>query len=281
MKNIPKKLHMYWDKGPMSKLQVFTVETFHRLNPDWEITVYVPQQIYTKPEKYIPDYTGVDFFDLLSKMSYVNIVSIDMNAYGISCDLHNILRSDILRYHLLYTEGGIWSDFDVIWFKPLDHLSSIIGDSNFMSVICTLENRPKAPMLHNISILISAPKQKLYKDLIDKCSFIQANLKGRSPNHQEFGTCMWNNMFSNSTAITKNYPGVVNVDYSTYFPYPIYQMKRLYKQVDLSVINDQVMCEHWFNGHVLSKEYVNLDLFNNPKHNCSMTEILKKEGYKG
>ena len=42
----------------MSRLQVFTVETFHKLNPEWEIYVYVPKQAYIMNAKYIPDYTG-------------------------------------------------------------------------------------------------------------------------------------------------------------------------------------------------------------------------------
>ena len=46
-------------------------------------------------------------------------------------------------------------------------------------------------------------------------------------------------------------------------------MERLYTKTDLSVITEDVMCVHWFNGHKLSKEYVN-----NNGRKCSMTEII-------
>jgi len=58
-------------------------------------------------------------------MNYVKIIEVDITDYKISKDLHNILRSDILRYKILYDEGGIWSDFDIIWLKSIDHLCKI------------------------------------------------------------------------------------------------------------------------------------------------------------
>lgn len=281
MKNIPKNLQMYWDNSPMSRLQVFTIETFHNLNPDWKITVYTSEQPYTKSEKYIPDYTGKDYFNLIENMDYVKIENVDIDKYGISSDLHHILRSDIIRYYMLHSRGGVWSDFDVIWLKPIELLAPIIGNDNFMSVVCPFENRPGFSMHNTIGILISAPGHKLYQDLINRCHAIQANLNGRVPNHQEFGTCIWNSWFKSSADLIKVYPDAINVDYSTFYPYSIFNMEKLYKQIDLSVIDNRVVCLHWFNGHPLSKNYVNLDLYNDSNYRCSMTEILKREGYKG
>jgi hypothetical protein len=272
MDNIPKILHLYWDRGPMSWLQTLTTDTFVKYNPDWIINVYIPKQPPGINFKYIPDYCGKDFFSNVENNSAVNIVEVDLNHYDIRLDLHNILRSDILRYHLLYEHGGVWSDFDVLWLRPMMHLSTVAGRSDFLATICLFKKSH-----HNISILVSAPRHPFYKFIIDNCNLTQNFLKG-VPDHQEYGTRMWNRIFPDLTGndILTKYPSIVNLEYSTFFPYSIFEMGRLYNLTDLSVITDNVMCVHWFNGHVLSKKYVNNEEYAKP---CSMTELIKLTGY--
>ena len=268
-RDIPKILHLYWDKSSMSKLQTFTIDTFHELNPDWEINVYVPLQEYTGKDKYIPNYDGKNYFHLIENLKYVNIKFIDLDDYKINPNLHNILRSDIFRYYILYEMGGVWSDFDVIWLKPMSYLSKFIN-GDFSVIICYYDD--KKIKFHNISILITVPYHQFYKDLIEKCQLKENDLNNLE--HQTFGTSMWNEMFPNIDKLLTKYDGMVNVDYSTFFPYSIYNLESLYNKDDMSFINDNVMCVHWFNGHELSKEYVNNDGF---KSNCSMTTILKNK----
>lgn len=275
MDKIPKKLHLYWDRSPMSWLQTVTIDTFHKHNPDWTINVYIPKQPYVGKHNYIPDYAGKDFFYRVENNPIINIMEVDLNQYGIKSDLHNILRSDILRYHLLYNQGGMWSDFDVIWLKPMDHLYKIAGLSDFNATICMFEGDALHHYCyHNISILVSAPKHPLYKCLINRCNDIQPySLDG--PSHQVYGTVMWNEMFPKASDILDKYPDVVKLDYATFFPYSIYKMDSLYHRIDLSVITDDVMCVHWFNGHKLSKEYVNNNGFD---RDCSMTKLIEQIG---
>lgn len=255
----------------MSWLQSITVDTFCKLNPDWEIYVYIPKQAYSGNNSYIPDYIGADFFSRVEKHPVVKIIEINLSDYDIKEDLHNILRSDILRYHLLYNYGGVWSDFDVIWLKPMEHLSIIVGSNDFIITLCLLKG-----IHHNISILVSVPQHPFYKFVIDNCKLTQNSFKG-IPNHQEYGTVMWNRIFPDLTGnnILKEYPGMIDLEYSTFFPYSIYEMEKLYNETDLSVITENVMCVHWFNGHELSKKYVNEDGFN---RKCSMTELIKLVG---
>jgi mannosyltransferase OCH1-like enzyme len=271
MNLIPKILHLYWDKSPMSWLQTMTVSTFHKLNPSWKIHVYVPKQTYAGKEKYIPDYVGTNFFSIIENNPAVNMIEVDLSNYNIKIDLHNILRSDILRYHLLYNYGGIWSDFDVVWLKPMEYLSTIVKSHDFTATLCLLKN-----VHHNISILISTPRHPFYKFIIDSCNLRQVYFKG-TPNHQEYGTVMWNRIFPDLTgnAILKEYPGMVSLEYATFFQYSIYEMEKLYNETDLSVITENVICVHWFNGHELSKKYVNENNFNSK---CSMTELIKLVG---
>lgn len=281
MNKIPKKLHMYWDNSPMSRLQVFTLETFHDLNPDWEIYLYLPIQTYARNKQYITNYNGKDYFNLIKNMDYVKQEFIDLNRYGIDSNLHNILRSDIFRYHILYNEGGLWGDFDIIWLKPLSHMSSIPAKGNV-----NIEEMGASIHFYNttnghigIGILFSASGHALYKTLIDKTRQIQANQKNKDLHgHQDFGSDMWSRMFPTLDSVLKNYPDVMSIPYETFAPYGIHNLNALYKTIDLSYINKNVLGIHWFNGHVLSKEYLNNNFFNKGIE-CSMTTILKQLNY--
>ena len=271
MKNIPKELHLYWNRAKMSRLQTFTVETFHKLNPDWAINVYMPKQKYTGDAKYIPDYTGKDCFYLIREMEYVNIKVVDLDDYGIRHDLHDILRSDILRYHILYNVGGVWSDFDVIWLKPMAHINNInyVGSTPMEDVNSIVSFRNDINGYHSIGIMVHCKHNDYILSLIKQTQLINS-----SYGHQLFGSVMINTMYPTFKSLDE-FKNIIGAKYETYYPYPIENLNPLYEENDLNYLNNNVMCVHWYNGHKLSKQYVNSDGFN---RNCSMTTILRNEG---
>ena len=275
MKRIPKELHLYWNRGKMSRLQTFTVETFHKLNPDWNINVYMPKQTYDGGSKYIPDYLGKDYFYLIREMDYVNIKIVDLDDYAINHSLHDILRSDILRYHILYNVGGVWSDFDIIWLKPMEHFHNIeyYGDTTINEVNAIVSFIYGTRGGHSIGVLIHCKHDPYAKALIE------ATKRVKPPySHEVFGGSMLNVNYPTLESLSI-FSGVIGSRFETYYPYNIHQpiptIQKLYVGNDLSCINNNVMCVHWYNGHRLSKQYINNNGFN---RDCSMTTILKNEG---
>jgi hypothetical protein len=273
LKNIPKIAHLYWDgKAKMSELQTFTLTTFHKLNPEWKIVVYVPTRNYSGSDTYIPDYTGVDQFNMVRKMGFVKIEEVDLAKYGIRSDIHDILRSDIFRYKKLRECGGIWTDFDVIWLKPLTDLMNVeyVGHpiSDLKATVCMLKT---VKDFNNISVLISTPKHSLYDALIEETDRRQKDTTKLE--HQHFGTSMFDKMYPTFADTQKAHPDVTGLKYETIFPYSIYNMFALYYENDLNYITPNTICVHWFNGHKFSKEYVNKRY----KSECSMTTILKQQ----
>ena len=132
MRNIPKICYMYWSGSNMPLLMVFTVVSFHRLNPDWKIILYRTIQrdedIGKSPYNYF--YTGGDYYYLIEKMDFVEIRIIDITEYGIKTEIHAIGASDMFRTKILYEHGGMYSDLDIIWLKPMSEFKNIdcIGD---------------------------------------------------------------------------------------------------------------------------------------------------------
>jgi hypothetical protein len=262
----------------MSMLQTFTVTSFHKYNPDWEITIHMPEKKYDGNMRFnfIPDYVGEDYFHTISGLDYVNINIIDLDAYGIRKDIHDILRSDIFRYHILYDEGGVWSDFDVIWLKPMEYFNNIEvhGNGPVIEADAIVSFIKGTTGGHSIGILIHRQYDKYAKALVE------ATKKVKPPfSHEVFGGTMLNNNFPTLESMSK-FGNIVGARFETYYPYNIHPprptIQKLYQGVDISCINDNVMCVHWYNGHILSKNYVNNDGF---KRDCSMTTILKTEGH--
>ena len=276
MRKIPKILHMYWDRSSMSWLQALTTVSFHRYNPDWVINVYVPKQSYAGGAHYIPNYSGKDYFYMVEQSNYVNIIEIDLNDYGIDPGLHNILRSDILRYHLLYEQGGVWSDFDVVWLKPMDYFDGIeyLGSTPPDEITAVVSLIKGVVGWHSIGVLIHTQYDKYAKALIELTNQVKPPYS-----HEVFGSTMISAKYPTLESML-HFKGLVGVKHETYYPYDIHPpnptLDKLYLDNDLSFITKNTMCLHWYNGKELSKQYVN---YNGYKRNCSMTLILKEEGY--
>ena len=73
--------------------------------------------------------------------------------------------ADIARLEVLHTEGGIYSDFDVLWVKPVDSLRYINVEliaSNDITSYCN-----EFPLSIQIGALLAAPKSNFILKWLD------------------------------------------------------------------------------------------------------------------
>jgi hypothetical protein len=271
MFNFPKILHLYWDGSPMSKLQVLTVVSFHRYNPDWKIIVYMPSKKYAGRVQFIPDYTGQDYFAEILKLDYVTIQHIFLAESGIKDTLHDIIRSDIFRYKILYEFGGVWSDFDVLWLKPMELLSSIevFRNKEYESnaFVCYKNN---VTGHHSIGILGCTPRHPMYNQLIQASEELQSTAEVSELKHQSFGVDLWNTLFPTLYSLIKEYPDVAGIPYRIFYPYDYKHLHALFYNKDLKPIKHDTIAVHWFNGHKVTKEFLNTE----SRHKSSIHLLL-------
>ena len=266
---IPKVLHLYWDQYPMSIFNVLTVVSFHKFNPDWRIVVYLTKTKYTELANniFVPQYKGEDYFYLLRQLEYVEIIMINLNDFGINPNVPSCSGSDIFRTNVLYKFGGVYSDFDVIWVKPMSHLNKIerIGDPKDFECSVCMYNLTHS--FHNVSVMIAEKGSAFVKSIID------AQKKVRPPyQHQSYGSTLVNKLYPDIDMIREKFPRILALRYETFFPYSIYYMKKLYKSIDLKVITNNTLAVHWFNGHHLSIEY----LHDENRQPCSFDKLIEK-----
>jgi len=121
---VPKVLHLYWGGENMSFLRHLTAVSFRQYNPDWQIKVHIPKNAYKgKPTWDSPEYSrsfkmAGRYQDELKNYD-VEFVEHDFESYGFRSDIPETFKADYLRYRLLSTEGGVWSDFDILYFRPM------------------------------------------------------------------------------------------------------------------------------------------------------------------
>lgn len=274
MNTIPKICHLIWTKSPMSLLQLFTVMTFHKYNPDWKIIVHLIEQHPSQLGRntYASEYTGPNYFKNLIALEYVHVELVDLDKAKIGRDKHGILVSDILRLQILYERGGVYSDFDMLWLRSMDDWSNIECAGNpfdFETTVCLYEEG--RARFYNGSIIISEPNGPFLKRLMDEQILL------RPPySHQAFNTDLLNRLFPRSEGLQEQYPRTLSIAYKTFYPYSILNLSKLYVMNDLEPLSKQVMGVHWFNGHDLSQLYIRRNL-NRFYETCSMTSILRKE----
>lgn len=269
MEDIPRICHLYFGgSGPMAKLMVFTILSFHRYNPEWQIKVYKTKQKNNElgKNKYVSVYDGKDYFYMIESLPYVNIKVIDVTDYGIKKDIHSILGSDMFRMKILYDEGGLYSDFDMLWLKPIEELMNVdyFGDiDEFQSTVCF---HKWIIGHHTASNILARPRSEFILSIIKEQQKIKAPY-----GHLDFSTALMNKKYPELKSIP--FP-VLALRYRTFYPYSIFNLNQLYKADDITPLQDKnVLGIHWFNGHELSQQYIK------NRQDCSMTTVLKNEGY--
>ena len=178
LKNIPKILFLYWGKNkPLSFLRYMTVLSFSKLNPDWKIIICYPDKIcYDEPwrsfEQKNNKYCGIDYFQYLDYIPNVQFKKTRCNT-----NIPEVFKSDVIRSKLLSDNGGVWSDFDILFTKPITYLHlNIEANRDIDSVICKykyafagfLMCKSGSILYKNLYETVSELKIMYYTSILDK-----------------------------------------------------------------------------------------------------------------
>jgi mannosyltransferase OCH1-like enzyme len=119
---IPKNIHFIWIGKPIAKKYVNTVVNCKKINSGYNVILWVDYTSILGDDIKILNDNGVNV-----KNIYINLKSQSENdvlkKYILQLlELNNNYgyKADIIRLYVVYMEGGIYSDIDSIWIKPLD-----------------------------------------------------------------------------------------------------------------------------------------------------------------
>jgi len=268
---IPKIVHFYWAGKPLSYIQFLTIYTFWRLNPDWEIQFHIPVSATTDiswdsiEQKY--KFSGRDWFKMRWELPIKSFTH-NFERYGLSNTMSEVHKSDFLRWHLLSTTGGLWSDMDILYSKPIDCLDlNILENCNIDTIVSICRYG------HSIGFLLSSPGNEYFRRL-----FELAKSSWKAQEYQSVGVNMINGNFRTTKTISSSFPKltVSSISMDTVYPFNASRVNNLFTQDNLSVISEGTIGLHWYAGHKAAGEFLNKSMggeTNLPK--CSLTSFLK------
>jgi len=259
----PKILHTYWDGSNMSFLHYTTFLSFIKYHPDWTIIVHQPlfrtdEKTWKTNENKI-EYTGENYFHKLSTHSQINFNIVDFNELGFFNAVSEIIKSDFLRYYMLYTFGGVWADTDIIFIKNIE----LIINTKKQNIVVKYNDEENRDSVYSIGFLCARKESLLFKMLLQKCKQYY-----NPKSYQSIGSPLLSLILQKNPNIKDN---CLVLTQNSYLPISYHNLDELYtKTVDIPMDSFGI---HWYNGHEKSKNYQNQPTLNS--NICTIEKYIK------
>ena len=250
---IPKIAHFYWGGGPLSYLRFLSVESFKKQNPDWQVKVHVPVTNSQAPASWTNNIKQ-DFRKHIDNLS-VTIVKHDFDQYGVNNQAHEVHKSDFLRWRLLATEGGVWSDIDIFYVKPMECLEeNIPQNSNVDVALCPL----KPPHKHTVGFMLASKDNNFYS-YISQLALTNYN----KDVYQCMGSDLINQRFERFEGFGQQFPQhqCIFLNKRSVYVITSKSIDYFYQPIDvdhdMKFTGPEVIGYHWFGGHPASQDFEN------------------------
>jgi hypothetical protein len=245
---VPKIFHVYWGTGIFSYLRFMTIRSFMLKNPEWKIMFWYPKYpsktIVTwntkeQEEKFLCD----DYTKELKNLP-IEMIPIDFNDYGFSNDVSEVHKSDFIRLEILSTIGGVWSDMDILYFRPINCLTvNIENNKNIETFVCISSHG------HSIGFLMSAGNNSFYKILIE-----QAKKVYNKEMYQTIGSLLWNKNYRTLQLINK-ISSVADIGDDAVYSMGAANKTDIYNGAKPKITTNTIGI-HWYGGCALSGKFL-------------------------
>lgn len=276
---IPKVAHFYWGGEKLSYLRYWTVRSFQKLNPDWKINIHIPAVLSNAaPEWDTFQQKNVnikrDYFDKLIEITGIEITKHNFLDYGFDNNAHEVHKSDFLRWHLLNTHGGVWSDFDILYTAPITEIKdNTCLNQSVDTALCPLN----PPHKHTVGFMMSSQGNAFFQAIGN-----QARAAYEPAVYQCMGSNLINDQFDTfeSLGAAFNNNTFVFLDKNCVYSLTSKDIESFYRPVDQrlqkKMNSGAVIGFHWFAGHPLSQAFENdVTAENIDNYNNLLSTIIK------
>ena len=247
--SFPKILHLYWDLSTFSYLNFLTIESFNKYHDNWDIRIHYPKKKNDNIDWHTPEQklkmTCKDYFKNLKQFENVSYHEIDIDVDFLK-DASEVIKSDYCRYYLLYTYGGIWSDFDILYINNIEDI--IKDDVNNVIFRCQLGNHKYYP----IGLFCSKKDSKLFDFILKQCK----NFYNKDE-YQTIGATMWNKLFDDEKKVYEIDDKTKILDHEFYLPLQCDQIEDMFEKSEPFSFTEKTLGIHWFNGAAITRKYQN------------------------
>lgn len=248
---VPKVMNFYWGSSTMPWLRYLTLQTFTAKNPGWKAVLWRPSTFseaagkWSTLEHQVP-VAARDYWAEAVKLP------VEIRLTDKWPELHEVLRSDRLRWEILARDGGGWSDMDIIYTRPLHELRLNRLANATLDFTVSIGG-----YLHSIGFILAAPGNPFYGWVRDKAE----RTKGDGL-YQGYGALLMNRDFKSMAAIRAAFPGAhaENLEPGAFYGYGTHAVtETLYgPRTGERRTGPETIGVHWYAGHPKSGEAVNL-----------------------
>lgn len=245
--SVPSILHVYWGGTALVYMSYLTVYTFMKLNPDWQVIVWYPEKPYkgkswgnTGREMIDPRRCKDYFPDLLNLP--VTKMPVNFSELGFSDNIAEVHKADYIRIHSLALYGGVWSDMDIMYFKPITELKvNVPANKDKETYVCI------GPYGHSTGFNMATEGSKFFNSLTEKI-----NREYKSSNYQCWGPDLFNKYYRTLDLI----PNAVNIGMEAVYAHNCHQVSELLNGGKARFNGYSIGC-HWYAGNSLWGSFFN------------------------
>lgn len=236
-------------------MKYLTALSFSKKNPDWTIVVYYPSVTENKIlwdgyEQKEYKYEGVDYFDKLRDIHNLSFQEVEFGEYSSLSEVH---KSDLFRLQILATTGGVWSDFDIFYTKPIvDFGLNLISNKLRDTFICYTS-------YHSIGFLMSSGNNKFFTELLKMAIYNIKNAENLQ--YQNIGRDLYNYFFRYNQNKSIEYSikydcNIANIPFETVYPLQWNQIDYIFGD-STQQLPENTIGIHWFAGSPLTSQIEN------------------------
>lgn len=247
--HIPQIAHFYWGGGPLSYLRFLSIQSFKKQNPEWQVKVHQPVTNSQAPWSW-DNNIKQDFRDQIDTLDVV-VVEHDFDLYGFTNQAHEVHKSDFLRWKLLSEQGGLWSDIDIFYLRPMNNLKENIEENSTVDVaLCPL----KPPRKHTVGFMLSSNGNRFYK-YINQLALENYN----KDVYQCMGSDLFNGRFETLESFKQQFTdnNFIFLDKKCVYTITSKTIASFYQETNKRHTNPEIIGYHWFGGHPQSQEFEN------------------------
>jgi hypothetical protein len=264
---LPNIAFTFWEGKEFSYLHLLTVQSLAYYNPDLTIIIYSSEvetdihSTWTTEEHSTLITNNLSDISLLRTIKNVQFVKVNMDMYfpGLS-NMSCIHKSDVLRIMKLKEHGGIWFDFDILFFRPITpSLLRLrrhdIGIFNYEEHIA-------------IGFIFSHANNPIFDYLITAITPLLG--ENSVSGYQSLGSRLWDRLLA--LPIIPSYIQLLPNDIC--YVYSASQIHSLYYN-NKDITSNNTIGIHWYNSSPLTKNYINQTNFQNLSPNrCVMNKYV-------
>ena len=166
--------------------------SFSRLNPDWELKLHITTDAEGATWSWNNNKQTFDAGDYRGRLHEIeNLQILNEDSFP---GLHGVHQSDILRNRYLSEDGGLWSDIDIIYYRPMDVLGcNLKENAEHLTGLCIPNNRWLP-----IAFMLAGPGSP-YFTAVHNHQMAIFRATGGKGEYQKFGTKIYQYIFKQDT----------------------------------------------------------------------------------